>query len=152
MPPVREKDQLRLVLPWPAQQSRPRGAGPLWSGPEAPGPYPQGVHSLARKQIMYNLEAGPDSSPINNHLPQTWKGYSRTPTTEKAKAGTGEETNGGPKIDGGRWCQGRQKSEQTLAQTGPAPGVAPLDNPAPTGRAQAPNKALHLHIYFSISC
>lgn len=118
MPPVREKDQLRLVLPWPAQQSRPRGAGSLWSGSEGPGPCPQGVHRLARKEIIYDLGAGPDSSPINNHLPQTWKAIVGLPQLRRQRQ-TQEKQQWEAKrlINGGRWCPGRQKEVRANSGT-----------------------------------
>lgn len=104
MPPVRETGQLRLVLPQPAQRLRPVGAGP--SGQDLgvtgcmldmgarrqfrPGPFPQGAHGLVREQTVYDLGAGPVSSPRGNR--PTWKDYSSTRTTEKAKGDPGEKT------------------------------------------------------------
>lgn len=89
-----------------------------------PAPCPQGVHGLVRDQTVYDLGAGPVSSPTSND-PRLKKAMAEDPklrrprgTPEKRKPEVQRLINGGHGTKGGR-----KDPEQTLAQTGPGPGI-----------------------------
>lgn len=123
MPPVREKGQLRPVLPWPAWQQSLLDTGAQRQFRLAP--CPQGVHGLVRDRTVYDLGAGPVSSPISNTPRLIKKATVEAPQLRRAR-GTPEKikTELQKLINGGHSTKGdRRDPEQTLAQTGPGPGI-----------------------------